>query len=66
MMLPVKMTPDQRKRFKTACAEEGLTYGEFIIKWLDARDVTKRRQQRAQAHPLHQPTRKSHYPGGGA
>lgn len=64
--LPVKMTPDQRKRFKAVCAEDGLTYGDWISKQLDQRERNRAQARRAQAHPLHTPTRKSHYPGGGA
>ena len=64
-MLPVKVTPEQRKRFKAMCAEAGQTYGEWITEQMGKVEARKRAQQRAQAHPLHQPTRKSHYPGGG-
>ena len=65
VLLPVKMPPDQRKRFKVACAEEGLTYGELITELLDRRDRALAQQRRVQAHPLHTPKRKSAYPGGG-
>ena len=65
VLLPVKMVPEQRRRFKAACAEEGQTYAEFIIEQLDKRDRALAAHRRAQAHPLHQPTRKSAYPGGG-
>ena len=65
VLIPVRVTPDLRKRFKTACAEAGQTYGEWIEEQLNKVEARKRAQQRAQAHPLHQPTRKSHYPGGG-
>ena len=62
VLLPVKMTPDQRKRFKIACAEENRTYGDLIMLLLDRRDRALAQQRRAQAHPLHTP--KSAYPGG--
>ena len=65
MLIPVRMPVDQRKRLKTLCAEEGMTYEAWIIQQMDKVEARKRAQQRAQAHPLHQPTRKSHYPGGG-
>ena len=65
VLIPVRMPPDQRKRFKTLCAEAGATYEEWIIEQMNRVEARKRAQQRAQAHPLHQPTRKSHYPGGG-
>lgn len=65
MLIPVRMPVDQRKRFKTLCAEEGMTYEAWIIQQMDKVEDRKRAQKRAQAHPLHQPTRKSHYPGGG-
>ena len=42
-----------------------MTYEAWIIQQMDKVEARKRAQQRAQAHPLHQPTRKSHYPGGG-
>lgn len=56
VLLPVKMTVDQRKRFKVACAAEELTYGQLISQLLDERDAKLARQQRQQAHPLHRPT----------
>ena len=65
VLIPVRMPVDQRKRFKTACAEAGQTYEEWITEQLDRVEARKRARKRAQAHPLHQPTRKSHYPGGG-
>lgn len=66
VLLPVKVSPEDRTRFKVAAAEEGLTYGELITSMLDARDERRARQRRAQAHPLHQPRPASMYPGGGA
>jgi hypothetical protein len=55
VLLPVKMTIDQRKRFKVACAAEELTYGQMITALLDERDTRLARAQRRQAHPLHRP-----------
>lgn len=55
VMLPVKMTPDLRKRFKMRCAGEDVTYGEMIEYWMDRDDEAVRRQRRQQAHPLHRP-----------
>lgn len=64
-MVPLKMTPEQRKRFKTLCAAEGGSYADWVVKRMDAEEAKLERARRAQAHPLHQPTRKSAYPGGG-
>lgn len=55
VMLPVKMTPDQRKRFRVVCAEAGKTYGDMIVFLLDERDRKLAYQRRQQAHPLHRP-----------
>lgn len=54
-MLPVKMTPEQRQRFKIACAEEGLSYAGLVLQMLDERDRRKERARQRQAHPLHRP-----------
>ena len=55
-MVPVKMTEAERSRFKVACAEDGnLSYADWIVAQLDAREATKERQRRQQAHPLHRP-----------
>jgi hypothetical protein len=59
------MTPDQRKRFKVMCADEGLSYADMIDQWMTRHEAKMTRERRAQAHPLHQPVRKSNYPGGG-
>jgi hypothetical protein len=55
VLLPVKMTIDQRKRFKVACAAEELTYGKLISRLLDERDARLARARQRQAHPLHRP-----------
>lgn len=65
-MVPVKMTEAQRTRFRVVCAEEGQSYAGLILQMLDEREARKKRQARMQAHPLHQPKRRSNYPGGGA
>lgn len=65
-LVPVKMLPDQRKRFKTMCAGRDLTYEQQIIAWMDQDDARERRAQARQAHPLHQPKQASYYPGGGS
>ncbi|QWY84408.1 ribbon-helix-helix DNA binding domain protein [Mycobacterium phage Knocker] len=64
VLLPVKVRPDLRQRFKVAAAEEGTTYAGLIERWLDERDRRIAAQRRAQAHPLHRPAA-SAYPGGG-
>ena len=67
VLLPLKVTPDLRKRFKLRAVENDLTYAELIERWLDADDARIARQRRAQAHPLHQPAPGPHsaYPSGG-
>jgi len=55
VMVPVKMTLEQRTRFKVACAEEGVSYADLVDKLLDEREAKRQRQQRQQAHPLHRP-----------
>lgn len=55
-MVPVKMTVEERARFKVACAEEGnLSYAGLIIKFLDERDARRERARSRQAHPFHRP-----------
>lgn len=46
------VTPDLRKRFKAAAAQEGMTYAEMIEFWLDERDKRLENQRRQQNHPL--------------
>ncbi|AYP70052.1 hypothetical protein I5G62_gp66 [Mycobacterium phage CRB2] len=55
VLLPVKVPPDLRQRFKVAAAEEGTTYAGLIELWLDERDRKRQRAAARQAHPLHQP-----------
>lgn len=65
VLLPVKMTPEQRKRFRMVCVEHGKTYAQMIVELLDERDARLARAQRQQAHPLHRPnTPVSSYPSG--
>lgn len=69
LLLPIKLTADQRQRFKVACAEEATTYAGLIMQMLDERDKKLNRQRAAQVSPLH-PARRasaaptSAYPGG--
>lgn len=68
LLLPIKMLPELRHRFKIACAEEGMTYSQLIAHLLDEREKTRNRQRAQQVSPLH-PARKnkgavSGYPGG--
>lgn len=55
VMLPVKVTPDERTRIKVACAKAGLSYGGLILALLDDQDARLERAARRQAHPLHRP-----------
>lgn len=55
-MLPVKITAEQRKRFKVAAAEAELSYGAFLLHLLDERDRRLANQRRGQVHPFHRPT----------
>lgn len=66
VLLPVKLHPDLRKRFKLRAVEEDKTYAELIEAWLDADDARIARQRRSQVHPLHRPDEpKSMYPSAG-
>uniref|UniRef100_A0AB39AL55 Ribbon-helix-helix DNA binding domain protein n=1 Tax=Mycolicibacterium phage phi1_186018 TaxID=3236641 RepID=A0AB39AL55_9CAUD len=65
LLVPVKMLPDQRRRFKAMCAARDMTYEEMIIVWMDKEDALERRKAAQQKHPLHQPKQASFYPGGG-
>ncbi|QHB37802.1 hypothetical protein I5G63_gp061 [Mycobacterium phage Imvubu] len=66
VLLPIKIAPDQRQRFKVKAAQHGKTYAEMLQTWMDQDDARLERAQRAQAHPLHRPNEaKSIYPGGG-
>lgn len=64
VLLPIKIRPDLRRRFKVKAAEAGLTYAQLLEQWMDQDDARLERQRRAQAHPLHRPAA-SIYPGGG-
>ena len=65
VLLPVKVRPDLRQRFKVRAAQEGLTYAQMIERWLDADDAKLARQRRQQVHPLHRPDEpRSAYPSG--
>lgn len=48
-------SPELKRRFKVAAAEEGTTYAGLIEQWLDARDRAAERARARQAHPLHRP-----------
>ncbi|AKF14326.1 hypothetical protein SEA_VINCENZO_64 [Mycobacterium phage Vincenzo] len=65
LLVPVKMLPEQRKRFKVMCAAQGVSYEEKIVQWMDNEEANARRKAARQAHPLHQPKPASYYPGGG-
>lgn len=55
-MVPVKMSDDERARFKVACAEEGnRSYAEMIVAWLDQRDAQLAKARAKQVHPFHRP-----------
>lgn len=66
VLLPIKIRPDLRQRFKVKAAQQGMTYAQLLEQWMDQDDARLERQRRAQAHPLHRPNdAKSIYPGGG-
>lgn len=49
----IRTTPDLLRRFRIACAEEGMTYDELLRYLLGLRAERLERQRRAMAHPLH-------------
>lgn len=67
VLLPIKISPDLRRRFRTMASSKDMTYEQLIKYLLDKYDGTLARQraQKLQPSPLHPPRRKSHYPGGG-
>lgn len=55
ILVPVKMTPDLRKRFRVAAVERDMTYAQLIAHLLDREDERVKRAQARQAHPFHRP-----------
>lgn len=55
MLIPVRVTPDVRHRFKLEAAKLGLTYSELIERMLDTRRELERRERAKQPSPLHRP-----------
>lgn len=64
VLLPVKITPDLRRRFRMAAVARDFTYAQLIEYWLDQDADKVARLAKRQAHPLHRPTPASAYPGG--
>lgn len=64
VLLPVKMTPEQRIRFKVICTDHGKTYAGMIVEWMDNYEQSLKAKKAGQVHPLHIPTGPvSIYPG---
>ena len=63
ILVPVKMTPALRKRFKQAALDDDMTYAQLIERLLDEREEKLSKARAKQAHPFHRPA--SAYPGGG-
>jgi len=55
VLVPIKMRPDLRRRFRLAAVEADLTYAQLIERWLDADAERMERARRRQAHPFHRP-----------
>ena len=49
----LRLTPDQRRRFRLACVEADLTYAELLVQMLDERDRGKRARGAVAQSPLH-------------
>ncbi|QPX62180.1 ribbon-helix-helix DNA binding domain protein [Mycobacterium phage Indlovu] len=55
VLVPIKMRPELRRRFRLAAVEADLTYAQLIERWLDADAERSERQRRKQVHPFHRP-----------
>lgn len=55
ILVPIKMRPDLRKRFRVRAVEGDMTYAQLIEHWLDEEDRKRQRAAARQAHPLHRP-----------
>ena len=55
LLVPVKMTPELRQRFRVMARVEDMTYARLIEFLMDEHDARLLRQRRQQAHPLHRP-----------
>jgi uncharacterized protein (DUF1778 family) len=49
----LRLTPDQRRRFRRACVDDDVTYAQFVLNALDARDRRVARRPAVAASPLH-------------
>ncbi|AYP70050.1 hypothetical protein I5G62_gp64 [Mycobacterium phage CRB2] len=55
ILVPIKMRPDLRRRFRVRAVQADMTYAQLIEHWLDAEDRREARAAARQAHPLHRP-----------
>jgi hypothetical protein len=63
VLLPIKIMPHARNRFRAVCVTEDKTYAEMLDELLDVYEDRQKRQLAMQKHPLD--TRPiSGYPGG--
>ncbi|QGH75314.1 ribbon-helix-helix DNA binding domain protein [Mycobacterium phage Quesadilla] len=56
ILVPIKMRPDLRKRFRVRAVERDMTYAQLIESWLDEEDRKLERARQRQAHPFHRPS----------
>ena len=63
ILVPIKMAPDLRQRFRLAAVADDMTYAQLIERLLDEREEKLSKARAKQAHPFHRPA--SAYPGGG-
>lgn len=63
ILVPIKMAPDLRQRFRLAAVSDDMTYAQLIERLLDEREEKLSKARAKQAHPFHRPA--SAYPGGG-
>lgn len=55
VLIPIKASPELRRRFRMAAVEADLTYAQLIERWLDADAARAERARRQQVHPFHRP-----------
>jgi len=55
ILVPVKMRPELRKRFRVSAVSKDMTYAQLIEHWLDLEDAELAKKRARQAHPLHRP-----------
>jgi hypothetical protein len=55
VLVPIKMTVEQRMRFRMLAAQFDTTYADLLEQLMDFYEETSANQRRRQAHPLHRP-----------